>query len=88
MRLSLRRRAVLDLITSLFFFLAIGVMLWKESLVAWTSVQKQEALLSVFSPPIYPLKVFIALGVLLLLLQGLAKFIRDLNTAIYSRGTS
>jgi TRAP-type mannitol/chloroaromatic compound transport system permease small subunit len=37
---------------------------------------------SAWDPPVYPLKVALAFGVALLLLQGIAKFIRDLHLAV------
>ena len=36
-----------------------------------------------FAPPLWPIKMTIPLGALLILLQGLAKFIRDLQLVIY-----
>jgi TRAP-type mannitol/chloroaromatic compound transport system permease small subunit len=79
-RLSPRRRAVIDLITSAFFFFGIGVLLWKAASDAWFSLEIREVLSSVFSPPIYPFKILMVVGILLLFLQGLAKFIRDFTT--------
>ncbi len=79
--LSARRRAIVDLITSAFFFFGIGVLLWKAALDAWFSLEIRELYSSVFLPPIYPFKILMVIGILLLLLQGVAKFIRDLITA-------
>lgn len=79
--LSARRRAIVDLITSAFFFFGIGVLLWKAALDAWFSVEIGEVYSSVFSPPIYPFKILMVIGILLLLLQGVTKFIRDFITA-------
>jgi TRAP-type mannitol/chloroaromatic compound transport system permease small subunit len=36
----------------------------------------------VWDPPVYPIKVALAVGVLLLLFQGIAKFVRDLHLAV------
>lgn len=83
-RLSPRKRAMVDLVTSLFFFFGVGVLLWKASLDAWSSLQIRELYTSFFQPPIYPLKIVVVIGVLLLLLQGIAKFMRDLS-AVTSR---
>ena len=85
-RLSPRKRAILDLITALVFFLGIGVLLWKTSSGAWTSLLKREVYTSYLSPPIYPFKMLMAVGVLFLLLQGIAKFLRDLITATSPSG--
>ena len=87
-RLSARRRAILDLIISLLFFFCIGVLVWKVGVSAWNSVQAREVYNTIFGPPLYPLRVVIVVGVALLLLQGIVKFIRDLSVVIYSRGAS
>ena len=83
-RLSLRGRAIVDLVTSVFFFGGIGMFLWKAAGAAWKSILVREAMFSYFRPPLYPLRVVIVLGILLLLLQGIVKFIRDLQTATHS----
>lgn len=84
--MSRRKRAFLDLFTSLLFFCGIGVMMWKLSLAAGNSIRIRETINSVFAPPLYPLKVVIAIGIALLLLQGIARFIRDFNIAVTSKG--
>jgi len=82
MRFSPRGRAIVDLFTSGFFFFGIGVLLWKAFGDALFSVQIKELYTSVFAPPIYPFKILMVVGILLLLLQGVVKFIRDLSKVI------
>ncbi len=82
---SIRTRAILDLFTALFFFLFCGVLLWKGLDFAVTSVGMKERDNSVFNAPIYPVKVMLPVGALLILLQGLANFIRNLVTAATGR---
>lgn len=77
-----RTRAIIDLITSPFFFLGVIMLLWKGAGHAWISVQTLEVSESYWAPPVWPLKIIIVIGIFLLLLQGIAKFIRDLKTAI------
>jgi TRAP-type mannitol/chloroaromatic compound transport system permease small subunit len=84
-RFSLRTRARLNLIGSVFFFVFCGVMLWKGIDFAWTSLSRLEPDATPWRAPLYPIKMMIPLGALLILLQGLAKFIRDLATAITGR---
>jgi TRAP-type mannitol/chloroaromatic compound transport system permease small subunit len=84
-RFSLRTRANLSLIGSLFFFVFCGVMLWKGIDFAWTSLSQLEPDATPWRAPLYPFKMMIPLGALLILLQGLAKFIRDLMTVITGR---
>jgi TRAP-type mannitol/chloroaromatic compound transport system permease small subunit len=85
-RLSSRKKAVLDLITFLLFFFAIGILLWQSASAALVSVQTGERYSSYFAPPIYPLKIIIVLGIFLLLLQGIVKFIRDLSLLVKGGG--
>ena len=42
------------------------------------SVGIQESTFSMWAPPLYPLKVIFAVAYILLFLQGLAKWVRDL----------
>ena len=86
LRLSPRRRALVDLITGLFFFFACGLIIYEGVKAAWHSVSIREHLYTVFAPPIYPLKCLLPIGVSLLLLQGIAKFIRDLMIFTQSEG--
>jgi len=81
-RLNTRQRAVIDSITFAFFALYLSVFLWATTRYAWQSVRVHETSSSAWDPPVYPIKVALAVGVALLLLQGLAKFIRDLHLAI------
>ncbi len=82
---STRGRAILDLVTSVLFFLFCGLLLWKGLDFAMTSVGMLERDNSVFNAPIYPVKVMLPVGALLLVLQGLANFIRNLFTAVTGR---
>ena len=81
-RLSVRKRAIVDVFTSMLFFVFIGVLLWKSAALAVESVQFMEYSSSMWRPPIYPVKVSVPVAAALILLQGLAKFIRDLATVI------
>jgi len=83
-RLSPRRRAMVDLITSALFFISVGLLLWQSVISAFESVQKREIINSIWGPPLYPLKILWPIGAFLLLIQGMVKFIRDL-AVIYSK---
>jgi TRAP-type mannitol/chloroaromatic compound transport system permease small subunit len=81
-RLSPRKKAVVDLITAPFFFFFVFIMFWfggKFALNAWGF---KETLSSAWGPPIYPVKTVIPVAAGLLLLQGLARFIRNLHLAV------
>ena len=81
-RLNLRQRAVIDSFTFVFFALYLGVFLWAVSEYTWRSVAVRETSGSAWDPPVYPIKLALVTGVVLLLLQGIAKFIRDLYFAV------
>ncbi|MBU1208351.1 MAG: TRAP transporter small permease subunit [Pseudomonadota bacterium] len=80
MNMSPKRRALLDLITSPFFFLGFCILLWYGWEIGWASFQAREAMPTIWAPPYYPIKLLIPIGAFLLLIQGVAKFIRDLHT--------
>ena len=80
--LTPRRRAVIDSITFVFFALYLGVFLWATTEYALRSVTVHETSGSAWDPPVYPIKLALLVGVVMLLLQGIAKFIRDLHFAI------
>ncbi len=81
-RFQPRTRAIIDLFTWLLFFYFCGLLLWKGGEMAWDSFVFRETDSTSFAPPLYPIKMMIPLGALLILLQGLAKFIRDLTFAV------
>lgn len=81
-RFGVRTRAFVDVLTSFLFFGFIFVLIWKSGSMAWQAWIYNEHSESVLEAPMFPSKVAIPLGGLLIFLQGLAKFIRDLNTLI------
>lgn len=84
-RLTPRQRAVIDSVTFAFFALYLGVFLWATAKYTWQSVLVTETSGSSWDPPVYPIKVALVVSVVLLLLQGIAKLIRDLHLAIKGR---
>jgi len=81
-RFSPRGRRILDCITSSFFFLYMVMLLWSGSKFAWVSIKVHETSGSPWNPPVYPIKIGFVIGVFLLLMQGISKFIKDLYFAI------
>jgi TRAP-type mannitol/chloroaromatic compound transport system permease small subunit len=77
-RLSIKSKAGLDVFTSLLFFLFSGMLLIYGGSLAWDSLARFEHSQSAWNPPLYPAKLMIPLAALLLILQGLAKLIRDI----------
>lgn len=85
-RLSVRRQAIMDVCTVFFFFLFCGVLLWVSLGYAWPSILSQEKSESTWRIVLWPLKSAIVVGALLILLQGIAEFIRNLYIAIVGKG--
>jgi TRAP-type mannitol/chloroaromatic compound transport system permease small subunit len=84
-RFSLRTKAVLSCITSIFFFSFVGIILWYGWWMAVSSYHYRETSGALMDWPIYPTKFVVPIGSFLLLLQGVVKFIQDLETAITGR---
>lgn len=83
-RLSPRGRAAIDIITSLFFFIFIIMLVYKGWEFALDSIIKNEWLTGFrWRAVVYPVKVLIPLTGCVVLLQGLAKFIRDLSLLVW-----
>ena len=84
-RFSPRTRAVFDLFTASILFFFIIIMFWFGGKYSLNSVAFRETLSSAWGPPIYPVKLVIPVAAALLILQGVAKFIRDLHIALTGR---
>ena len=86
--LSSRRKALMDVICSIFFFFPLmGIMLKLSIVWAIKAWRINEVMFQSFwYPPAGPYRTVFALGLFLLILQGVAKFIRDLYFVI--RGES
>ena len=84
-KLSDRTKAVLDAFTFIFFAIYLIAMLWATGMYAWDSIAVMERTGSAWNPPVYPIKAAFMVGVGLLLVQGVAKFIRDLYFAMYGK---
>ena len=81
-RLSPRTQSLLDLITFPGFVVFCGILLWQGGVRGWESFLMGETLYTGFRPIVWPVRLMIPLGGLLILLQGLAKFIRDFYMVI------
>lgn len=78
-RLGPRTNAVLDLFTSIFFFAFCYVIVWHGGVTAWESLLNREFLVTQWAPPLYPYKLLVVFSGVLILLQGVMKFIRDVR---------
>jgi len=76
-----RTRAIIDLlVTAPLFFGFCGVLAWVGTEWTWKAVVEGTPYYTEWTVPLWPMRLIITLAAFLLLLQGLAKFIRDLAT--------
>lgn len=87
-RLSSRGRAIADVITFPFSLLFFAVLLYAGAIRFWEAWSIRETAGTFWDPPIYPLLFTIPAGALLLILQSVADFIRNLHHAISGRELS
>ena len=83
-----RVRALLDVITFFVALAFVGVLLWKGGATAWDSIKILETDSTLWGPPIYPFRTMLPLGAFLLLLQLIAKLIRDVITLITGKDSA
>lgn len=80
--LSLKGRAIIDIITSILFFMFIIIMVWRCTVLAISSWHYMECATTALGAPIYFMKTAIPIGAVLVLLQGFAKLLKDILTLI------
>ncbi len=76
-RLSPKMRIRIDLLTSLFFFLYVGALVYVGGLMAWDSFTQNETTGTPWNPLIWPVKLAIPVAGVLLILQGFANLLRE-----------
>jgi TRAP-type mannitol/chloroaromatic compound transport system permease small subunit len=81
-RFGPRGRALLGCLCFPFFVLYVVVMLWASVHYTAESIRVRETTMSPWNPPLYPMKVVMTLGFALVLVQGLAGFLRDLHVLL------
>ena len=77
-KFSTRGKAVADIITSVFFFIFIGTMLWTGARFALDAIQVGEHSFTEWGIQYWPIKLAIPVGAALMLLQGLSKLVKDI----------
>ncbi len=82
-RLSTRGQAIADaLLSMLFFFPLVSLLAYRAIYWAHRAYMRGEVMMeSIWYPPAWPYKTLLAVGFCLLLLQGLAKLVRDIQVA-------
>lgn len=79
-RWSPKKRAILDLATFPLLAVYLIVFMFKGIDNVWYSLRYNQHSRTLWEPPLAPIKIIIVVGVVLLLLQGIAFLIRDLAT--------
>ena len=75
--LSDRTKVVTDIVTSIFFFVFAGALLVTGVIFMMDSIAVLEVSFTECAIQYWPVKIMIALGALLILLQGISKLIKD-----------
>jgi TRAP-type mannitol/chloroaromatic compound transport system permease small subunit len=78
-RFSRRRKALVDALTSVLFFLFMAVLLYQGGSMAWESMEKLETSQSIWNPQIWPVKLAVPVAGVLLLLQGFVRLAGDIR---------
>jgi TRAP-type mannitol/chloroaromatic compound transport system permease small subunit len=80
-RLSARKRAVTDAFTILFVIFYLGVLAWggfSSTEYAWSYNQKNY---TSWAPPMWPVKAIMTFGIIMMLLQAISAFFKDVAIA-------
>lgn len=82
-----RQQGLVDTIFYLFLFLpGMSLFLWVSLNYAYDSfLFRERYVISPWMPPIYPLKISLAVGAGLLLLQGISELLKSLHAALRGR---
>jgi len=84
-KLSARGKAICDLVGSVFFFIFIGTMAWTGWIFAADAIRGGEVSFTEWGIQYWPVKLTIPLGAAPLLLQGIARVIKDVHTVKTAR---
>ncbi len=77
---STRTKAFCDVITAVFTFMFLIVLIWKGWQSAMISIKLQQVTPTAIRIPIYPIKTIIPLSAIVMLLLVIRQFFRDLRT--------
>ena len=78
-KFSTRGKAAADIFTSVFFFIFTITLLWTTTRFAMDSISQGEHSFTEWGIPYWPIKLTMPIGAALLVLQGIAKLIKDIT---------
>ena len=84
-KFSPKKRAVCDIITVVFTFLFLAVLIWKGYQAAMLSVKLKQVTPTSVPIPIYPLKIFFPVTGVIMLMIVIRKLVHDIQTLISGR---
>jgi TRAP-type mannitol/chloroaromatic compound transport system permease small subunit len=76
--LSVRGKAIADIISSVFFFIFTITMLYTGWKFAWDAVANGETSFTEWTVQYWPVKLCIPIGAALIVLQGVSKLVKDI----------
>ena len=79
---SPRKKAICDIVTVVFTFLFLFVLVWKGYQAAMLSIKLNQVTPTSVPFPIYPLKVFFPITGVIMLLVVIKKLVHDLRTLV------
>ena len=77
-RLSARNKARMDSFTAIFLVVYLVVLLFGSISSTIYAIETNQRLFSMWNPSVIPIKVIMVLGILLMLLQAISTFFKDL----------
>lgn len=81
-RFSQRKKAVCDIITVVFTFLFLSVLIWKGTQAALLSIKLKQVTPTGVPIPIYPIKICIPIAAFFVFLVVIKKLVHDIQTVI------
>ena len=79
---SARKKAICDLVTVVFTLLFLGVLIWKGIAAAQLSVKLNQMTPTSIPIPIYPIKIFIPIAAVFMLLVVIKNIVNDIRTIV------
>jgi TRAP-type mannitol/chloroaromatic compound transport system permease small subunit len=83
--LSTRTKAVLDVLTAFFVLIYCLVLLEQTWIMTYEALERGQTANSDWGPPLFPVYLCMPIGAALLLLEAVAKLMRDIHYAITGR---
>jgi TRAP-type mannitol/chloroaromatic compound transport system permease small subunit len=79
---SPRKKAICDIITVVFTVMFLSVLIWKGTAAAQLSLKMRQVTPTSIPFPIYPIKIFIPISGIIMLVVVFKKFVNDVITVV------